>query len=88
MKTRICLVYFFHHCNLEHYSFGHNFIEWIKILRKNQESCVINGGDTKKYFRLEREARQGYPISAYLFIIAFEILFIFVKFDKKGSMEF
>ena len=49
---------------------------------------MINGGDTKKYFRLEREARQGYPISAYLFIIAFEILFIFVKFDKKGSMEF
>ena len=37
---------------LEHYGFGNNFIEWIKILQKNQESCVISGGHTPKYFRL------------------------------------
>ena len=51
---------------LEHYGFGNDFIEWIKILPKNQESCVINAGHTTKYFRLERGARQGDPISAYL----------------------
>ena len=31
---------------LEHYGFGNDFIEWIKILPKNQESCVINAGHT------------------------------------------
>ena len=56
-----------------------NMINWIKILLKNQESCVINGGTTTKYFTLERGARQGDPIAAYLFIIALEMLFIMIK---------
>ena len=58
---------------LEHYGFGKDFIDWIKTLLKNQES---------KYFKLERGARQGCPISAYLFILALETLFIFIKFNK------
>ena len=41
---------------LEYYGFGNDFIDRIKILLKNQESCVINGGHTTKYFRLERGA--------------------------------
>ena len=61
---------------LDLYGFGNHFIEWIKILLKNQEYCVINGGHTTKYFKLEREAREGDPISAYLF------LFTFIKFNK------
>ena len=58
---------------LEKYGFGQNFILWIKILLNDQESCVINGGKTTKYFMLARGARQGYPISA------LEILFLLVK---------
>ena len=46
---------------------------------KNQESCVINGGTTTKYFKLNRGARQGDLISAYLFILAFEILFLLIQ---------
>ena len=31
-------------------------------------SCVINGGTTTNYFRLERGTRQGDSISAYLYL--------------------
>ena len=42
-----------------------------------------NGGKTTKYFKLERGARQGNPIAAYLFILVLEIFFIFVKINTK-----
>ena len=37
---------------LEKYSFSKSFILWVKILLRDQESCVINGGTTTKYFSL------------------------------------
>ncbi len=43
------------------------------------ESCVINGGTTTKYFPLKCGARQGDAIAAYLFIIVLEIFFIMVR---------
>ena len=54
----------------------------MKILLRNQESCVINRGHTTIYFRLERGARQGDPILAYLFILALELFFILIKSNK------
>ena len=42
---------------LKKYGFGENFIDWIEILLKNQESCVIKGEHTTKYFTLKRGAR-------------------------------
>ena len=75
---------------LEKIGFGKNFISWIKIILANQGSCVINGGSTTKYFKLEKGARQGDPISAYLFIIALEVLLIMLKnkADIKGLKIF
>ena len=67
---------------LKKYGFGNNFIDWIKVLQKSKESCIINGGHTAKYFKLERGARQGDPISTYLFILALQIFFIIIKTNK------
>ena len=64
---------------LEKYGFGKNFVLWVKLLLRDQEFCVVNGGTTTKYFSLGRGAHQGDPISAFLFILALEILFILVK---------
>ena len=34
--------------------FGIEFVQWIKVLLINESSCVINGGKTSTYFKLER----------------------------------
>ena len=64
---------------LEKYGFGKSFILWVKILLRDQESCVINGSTTTKYFPLGRGARQGDPISTFSFVLALEKLFILIK---------
>ena len=62
--------------------FEKSFIDRIKIFSNEQQSCVINGGITTKNFKLEKSARQGNPVSAYLFILFLEILFMLIKQNK------
>ena len=61
---------------LNKFGFGSNFISWIKLLLNSQQSCVINGGNTTPYFNFEKGARQGDPVSAYLYILTLEVLFV------------
>lgn len=63
--------------------FGHSFLEWIKAVLKNQESCVMNAGTTTANLKLQKGARHGDPISAYIFIFALEVLFYLIKASNK-----
>ena len=67
---------------LNKFGFGSNFISWIKLLLNSQQSCVINGGNTTPYFNLGKGAHHGDPVSAYLFSLALEVLFVFIKSKK------
>ena len=67
---------------LSMFSFGINFISWIKLLLNSQQSFVISGGSTSPYFNLKKGDGQGDPVSAYLFIVALEFLFVFIKSNE------
>ena len=49
---------------LEKYDFGKNFNSRVKILLRDQESCVPNGNTTAKHFRLRRGTCDGELISS------------------------
>ena len=63
------------------FGFGKNLIHWIKELLNKQQLCVVNGGFTTPYFNLQKGTHQGDPISAYLLILALEILFELIKYN-------
>ena len=63
--------------------FSHYFIRSVKILLESQESCIINAGTTAPYFNLEKGARQGHLVSAYLFILCLEVLVLLAKANHK-----
>ena len=65
------------------YGFSKIFIKWIKTLLSNHESCIINGVNLTRYFELDKEAHQRYPMSAYLFILVLETVFNLIKENKK-----
>ena len=72
---------------LKKFGFGNNFVNWIETLISKQESCVINGGNTTQYFHLERGARQGDPISVYIFILALEVLSFWLETIKASKVS-
>ena len=53
---------------LEKYGFGKNFISWVKIFLRNQESFVLNGSTTTKHFLLGK---------ALVKVIQFQLIYLF-----------
>ena len=51
------------------------------MLLNSQKSRVIDGGSTTPY-SIGNGTRQGEPVSADLFILALEVLFVFIKTNE------
>ena len=67
----------------EKYGFRPDFINSVKTLFTGAESCVMNNGHSTGYFPLERGTTQEDPVSAYLFILALEILFMRIRQNEQ-----
>ena len=61
---------------------GLDFIKWVETLLFNTQSYVKNYVYSTEYFDMERGTRKGDPLSAYLFILVFEILLTQIRQDE------
>ena len=60
--------------SLNKFNFGHDIKRWISTFYANINSCMYVHGQHSEWFDVRRGARQGDPLSPYLFLICAEIL--------------
>jgi hypothetical protein len=59
---------------LKHFGFNESFSNWVKTLYTDIQTCVMNNGWVSEMFKNTRGIRQGYPLSALLFVLSVEIM--------------
>ena len=73
---------------LEHFNFGNQLINWVKLFYNDAKSCISNNGNLSDFFNIQRGVRQGCPLSPYLFIICTGLRPIYVMFFKFLPISF
>ena len=64
---------------MDSFGFGPVFTKWIKVIYTDITATVLNNGFSTEFFNIRRGIRQGCPVSAYLFILAVELLAIEIR---------
>ena len=59
---------------LKRFGFNDSFVNWVKTMYTDIQTCVINNGWISEMFRNTRGIRQGCPLSALLFVLSVEIM--------------
>ena len=68
---------------LEEMNFGEKFINWVHMFQQGSTSKITLNGHFSLPFSLQRECRQGDPISPYLFILCSEFLALPLKNNEE-----
>ena len=68
---------------LTFFNFGTCIKNWVKVLYKNANLAVNQGGNLSDFFYMGRGCRQGDSLSPYIFILCVEILAIRIRNNKK-----
>jgi len=82
-KAFDCVSWDFLECTLRKVGYGPMLVKWIKTFYTNITSCIINNGQTSKYFPIYQGVRQGDPLSAYLFLLVVEVLASKIRSDTE-----
>ena len=67
---------------LKCYGFGKSIIEWIRILYKKPQCCMINNNFLSVFFNVEKGVRQGDPLSPIIFVLCIEYLALMLRQSK------
>lgn len=67
---------------LHWFGFGEDFIDLVKLIFSQIETCVLNAGTTSPYFSPKRGIRQGCCVSPYLFNIVVEVMAIHIRLNN------
>ena len=59
---------------LKHFGFNESFINWVKTLYTDIQTCVMNNGWISEMFKNTRGIRHRCPLSALLFVLSVEIM--------------